>query len=173
MRVIKEDARSLRCPKRSEAAVADTGRLFEALQENQDRNFRELQEAIEHMSAKQNRLLATMERKHQLMNGASNEILRKFFKEVWVWEEKISEVENALHEVLEEMRTLMVERTKAEAEELRVFLTCPDSVWTGGQRGEPEALKVKLDLLERQDSGALGSSGSVWTREFLKGTMIL
>ena len=40
-------------------AVAAGGRCA-ALQENQDRNYRELQEAIEHMSAKQNGLLAAM-----------------------------------------------------------------------------------------------------------------
>ena len=49
---------------RKKFAVLETKRGIdiEALQENQDRNYRELQEAIECMNAKQNRLLATMER---------------------------------------------------------------------------------------------------------------
>ena len=44
--------------------VAACERFCETLQENQDRTYRELQEAIEYMNAKKNRLLETMERKH-------------------------------------------------------------------------------------------------------------
>ena len=77
--------------------VAEVGR-FEALQDNQDGNYGALQEAIEYTNAKQNRLLATVERKQQLRSGASDEIPRKFLKGVLVLEETISEVDNALHE---------------------------------------------------------------------------
>ena len=78
--------------------VAEVGRFFEALQDNQDGNYGELQEAIEYMNAKQSRLLATVERKQQLRSGASDEIPRKFLKGVLVLEETISEVDNELHE---------------------------------------------------------------------------
>ena len=54
------------------------------------------------------------------MNGASDELMRKFVKEVLVLEEKISEVENELHEAGEEMRKFTVERRKTEAEGRRV-----------------------------------------------------
>ena len=84
--------------------MARIGRFFEALQENQDRSYRELQDAIEYTNAKQSRLLATMERKHKLMNGVSDEIQRKFLKDVFVLEEKISEVENELHDASAEMK---------------------------------------------------------------------
>ena len=62
-----------------------------------------MQETIEYMNAKQYRLLATMERKHKLMSGASAR--------------EDLEVESELHEASEEMRKLTMER-KAEAEEL-------------------------------------------------------
>ena len=56
--------------------VAELGRFIE-LQENQDRHHCLLQEVIEHMitkqNTKQNRIWATMERTHKLMNGASGE----------------------------------------------------------------------------------------------------
>ena len=45
-------------PKRS-TEVAEVRRFLEALQENQDRNYKELQEAIEYMNAKQSRLFGT------------------------------------------------------------------------------------------------------------------
>ena len=125
--------------KKSEDNVVAAAAWYAALQENQDRNYRELQEAIEYMNAKQNRLLATMEHKQQLMNEASDEIQRKFLKEVWALEQKILESENVLHEASEEMRKLSVERRKAEAE--------------GGKNCKgPKALMVKLELLERRDS---------------------
>ena len=63
-----------------------------ALQENQDRNYSELQEAIEYMNTKQSRPLATMERQQKLMNGASDATQRKFLQEALVLEEKISKV---------------------------------------------------------------------------------
>ena len=72
------------------------------------------------MNAKQSRLLATMERKHKLMNGASDEIQREFLKDVLVLEENIWEVEEEFQEAGEELRKLTVQRRKAEAEELRV-----------------------------------------------------
>ena len=90
-------------------------RFVVAVEENQDRDYRELQEAIEHVNAKQNRLLATMGRKQKLMNGAADESQRKIFREVLVWEEKISEFENELHEASGEMRKPTVERRKVEA----------------------------------------------------------
>ena len=54
--------------------VTAAGR-YAALQENLDGSSTELQEPIQHMNAKQNRLLATMERK-QMMNGASDDKFR-------------------------------------------------------------------------------------------------
>ena len=100
--------------------VARIGRFFEALQENQDRSYRELQHAIEYTNAKQSRLLATMERKQKIDERSSNELQRKFLKDVLVLEEKISEVENELHDASAEMRKLSVEKWKAEAEGLSV-----------------------------------------------------
>ena len=50
---------------------------YAALRENQERDCRELQEAIEHMKEKQSRLLETMERKQKLMSGAQEEIWRR------------------------------------------------------------------------------------------------
>ena len=47
--------------------VAERGRFFKALQEHQDRNYSELQEAIEYMKEKRSKLLETMERKQKLM----------------------------------------------------------------------------------------------------------
>ena len=51
-------------------AVLETGvevpeirRFFKAMQENQDRNYRELQDAIEHLEKKRSGLLEVMERK--------------------------------------------------------------------------------------------------------------
>ena len=68
--------------------VVEVGRFFEALHENEDRNSRGLQEAIEHMNAKQSTLLATMELKQNLTSGASDEIQRKFLHDILVVEEK-------------------------------------------------------------------------------------
>ena len=45
---------------------ADIGPFFQALRENQERNYRELQEAIEYVKT-QNGLLATMERVSSLI----------------------------------------------------------------------------------------------------------
>ena len=70
--------------------VADIWRLSEA----PGRESGKLQEAIEHMNTKQNRLLATMELLQKLMSGASDEFQGKFFKDALILEEKISEVEN-------------------------------------------------------------------------------
>ena len=97
--------------------VADIRQFFEALQGNLERNYRVLQEAVEYMNTKQHRLLATMERKQKLMSGASDVIQRKFFEEVLVLEEKISEVDNVLHEASEGTRELTVERRKVESQE--------------------------------------------------------
>ena len=54
--------------------------------------------------------------KEKLLNGASDEMQRKFLKNVLVLEEKNSEV----HDASEEMKKLTVERRKAEAEGLTV-----------------------------------------------------
>ena len=54
-------------PKRG-IKVSQTGRFFEALHEDQDRNYRELQQTTEYMNAKQSRRLATMERKQKLIS---------------------------------------------------------------------------------------------------------
>ena len=83
--------------------VAETGRFFN-LQENQDRYCRELQEAIEHMKEKRSGLLETVEREQKLMSGAREEIRKRVFQDVLVLEDKITEVENELHEASEEMR---------------------------------------------------------------------
>ena len=83
-------------------------------QEKQDRNDRELQEAIEYLNAKRSRRLETTERKQKWMNGASSEIQRNVLQDVLVLADKISEVENELHEASGEMSR------KAEAEGLRV-----------------------------------------------------
>ena len=53
--------------------------------------------------------MATVERKQKLMNGASDEIHTKFLQDVLVVEDKISELDNELHEASEEMRRLTVE----------------------------------------------------------------
>ena len=90
---MKGEARSLRCSKRSDTEVAEIQRFFEAKEPGQ--KLQGVAGSIAYMSAKQNRLLATMERKQKLMNGASDEIQRRFPKEVLVSEEKISEVENS------------------------------------------------------------------------------
>ena len=69
-----------------------------------------------------------------MMDGASDEIKRKFLKNILVSEEKTSEVENELHVASGEMREVAVERRKAETEGLRVSATSdavfglPDSV---------------------------------------------
>ena len=73
--------------------VAEIGRLFEALQENLDRNYRELQEAIKYMKEKRSRLLETMERKQKLIVGAPEEIRKRVTQDVMVLEDKISRVE--------------------------------------------------------------------------------
>ena len=96
------------------------------------------------MSAKQNRLLATMERKQKLMSEVSDEIQRRLPKEVLVSQEKISEVENSSR--CKEGRW---------SRRSRGSLTRPGSVWTGGQCQGPNALKVKLHLQEPQNGGRL------------------
>ena len=72
------------------------------------------------------------------MRGASDEIQRKYLQNVCVLEEKISEVENELHEASEEGRNFTVERRKAEADGLRASDT------SDGQCQWPKVLKVKL-----------------------------
>ena len=125
--------------------VAELGRFFEALQENPDRNYTALQEAMECMNAKQSRLfLATIDRKQKLINEVSYGIQRKFLKDVLALEEeKIKEVENEPHEASEDMRKLTVERRKAEAEELRVPDTSEavlgERTMSGAQSSEGEA----------------------------------
>ena len=57
-----------------------------------------------------------MEGKQKLMNRVSDEIQRKLLKDVFVLEEKISEMEIELHEASAEMRKLTVERKQAEVE---------------------------------------------------------
>ena len=99
--------------------VAAAGRNV-ALQENQERDFTEVQEAIEYMNAKQSMLLAAMERKQKLRSGASDEILRKVLQDVLVLDGKISEVEEKLLDASGEMRTLRVETRQMEVEERRV-----------------------------------------------------
>ena len=131
--------------------MAAPGRYAD-LQKNQDR---ELLEAIEYMHAKQNRFLATTERKRKLMNGAADEIQEKFLSGCLGLEEKISEVEYELHEPSEEMRTVAVKRRKAE-EELRAS---PRLFWVGVQFRGPEALKMKLENWRcPMELGALGGS---------------
>ena len=44
------------------------------------------------------------------MNGASDDVQRKFLKEVLVLEEKNPKMENELHEASEELRRFTVER---------------------------------------------------------------
>ena len=100
--------------------VAEIRRFFEALQENQHRNFREQQEAIEPLSATQSKLLATIERKQKLMTEASDEIQRKVLQDVLALEDKFSAVETELHEASAEMRRLTVERKRAGVVGLRV-----------------------------------------------------
>ena len=48
--------------------VAEIRRFFNALQANQDRNYRELQDAIEYRKEKRRRPLETMDRKQKLMS---------------------------------------------------------------------------------------------------------
>ena len=95
------------------------------------------------MTAKQNRLWAAVERKRKLMTGASGEV-QEGVSGGLALEEHSSEVENVLHETSGEMRKLMVERRKAEAEaeELR-SLTRPRLFWAGGLCQGTKALKVR------------------------------
>ena len=132
-----------------------------ALQENQERDYTEVQEAIEYMNAKQSRLLAAMERKQTLRSGASDEILRKVLQDVLVLDGKISEVEEKLLDASEEMRTLRVERRKMEVEERRVSDLAGVSVWTQRRYLELQARKANLHLLEVENEGAQVSTGSV------------
>ena len=66
---------------------------------------------LQDMNAKQSMILVTMEREQNLMSGVSDDIQRKFLKDILVLEERLSEV---AHDCT------TVERRKAEAEELRV-----------------------------------------------------
>ena len=68
-------------------AVAEVRRFFEALQANQDRNFREMQEAVEYMQDRRSRLLETMERKQKLMSGAREEIRKRIHQDVMALED--------------------------------------------------------------------------------------
>ena len=140
--------------------VAAAGRNV-ALQENQERDYTEVQEAIEYMNAKQSRLLAAMERKQTLRSGASDEILRKVLHDVLVLDGKISEVEEKLLDASEEMRTLRVERRKMEVEERRVSDLAGVSVWTQRRYLELQVRKANLDLLDVEKKGAQVSTGSM------------
>ena len=125
--------------------VAAAGRNV-ALQENQERDYTEVQEAIENMNAKQSRLLAAMERKQTLRSGASDEILRKVLQDVLVLDGKISEVEEKLLDASEEMRTLRVETGKMEEEERRVSDPAGVSVLTQRRYLELQVRKANLEL---------------------------
>ena len=70
---------------RSEGNVVAVAGRYAALQDKQERDYSELQEAIEYMIAKQSRLLAAMERKQKLMNGVPDDIQKKFLKRSWCW----------------------------------------------------------------------------------------
>ena len=79
-----------RCHKRKEGNVVAGAGQDKVLQENQERDYKKVQEAIECMNAEQSRLLATMERKHKLMCGAQEEIRRKVLLDVLVWKSSCS-----------------------------------------------------------------------------------
>ena len=136
------------------------GHVYEALQDNYKRNYRELQEAIEYMKTQQNGHLATTERKNRLMMGASQEVQNKSFKEVLIWRRSSRTLTVSCSRPMRSCVSQLWKHGK---------VTRPRSVWIGGRCQGPKALKVKLDLLERQDGGALWSSGSVWTRELCRG----
>ena len=80
-------------------------------------------------------------------------------------------MESKFHDAREEMRTLTVERRKAEAEELRVAVV---SLWMERRCQKSKALKVKSWILqERQHGGAQRSLRSVLTRARPQGAKVL
>ena len=92
-------------------------RQYAALRETQERDYKEVQEIIEYMNAKQSRLRATMERKQKLMSGGPEGIRRKLFQAVLVLEDRISAVETELLVASEEMRELKVEKERRKRRE--------------------------------------------------------
>ena len=62
--------------------VAKMRRFLRVLQESQDRNCRELQDAIEHLEKKRSGFLEAMERKQRLRIGAPEEVQASIFKGV-------------------------------------------------------------------------------------------
>ena len=73
----------------------EMGRFTNSLQENQDRNYKELQGTIEYMT-KMSRLLESTERKHKFIGGAWDDIQLKALQDVMVLEGRNSEVESEL-----------------------------------------------------------------------------
>ena len=90
--------------------MAEIGRFFKAVQENQDRNYRELQEAIECMTEKGSRLHQAEVDEWSLRRNIWKSVLQY----VMVLENKISGVENERSH----------EREKAEAETAEGFGHC-------------------------------------------------
>ena len=133
---------------RNEAARRSGGdwTLLPALQEKQDRNHRELHDAIEYLNAKRSMRLETMERKQKWMNGASNEIQKKVLRIVLVLADKILELENELHEAREDMRKLTVERKKADAAPIGLRCVVASSSFTLPQCSD---FQILFRLLER------------------------
>ena len=63
----------------------------------------------------------------KLSIGAPEEVHTSIFQDVMILDRKISQVENELHDAIDEMRMLTVERRKTEANGLR----CSDTAGTG------------------------------------------
>ena len=97
--------------------------------------------------------MTTMERRNRMIKGVSDKIQNRFLKEVLDLEEKLT---GELFEANDELITFNVENV--EREERRISDTSR-SVEAGGRCQGHKALQVKLDLNERQDGGARGSSG--------------
>ena len=83
---------SLQSWRRARATEVDIGGVVEAagqypgLHENQERNKMELQEAIEHMNAKQSRLLATIERTQTFdKRGSLGNSQESSSRKSWPW----------------------------------------------------------------------------------------
>ena len=74
----------------------EMGRFTYSLQENQDKNYKELQGTIEYMTKMRSRLLESTERKHKFIRGAWDDMQLKALLDVMVLEGRNSEVESEL-----------------------------------------------------------------------------
>ena len=122
-------------------------RRYAFMRARMESDYKELQVIIEPMNMKQERLLATMERKQKLVSGAPEDLRKKVVKEIRILDDRISAEEAELFEERVEVEELLKEgRTKAEewrASEAKpprrrsVFLTCPGLFFlTAWARGE-------------------------------------